>query len=137
MNATDEHARGRAGAHDFIAHDSVIAATLAIVKSDEPRFRKDRHRGSQSSRATITAFVERVWLVFNAADILKGDWPGLLRSACSVESLDRADLNDPKLNRAYVELAEHYGTLIDPARARKPKDKPRVERPMPYVRDSL
>ena len=27
--------------------------------------------------------------------------------------------------------------LVDPARALKPKDKPRVERPMPYVRDSM
>src|SRR5512135_3419433 len=34
-------------------------------------------------------------------------------------------------------MAEHYGVLIDPARADKPKDKPRVERPMPYVRDSF
>ncbi len=47
------------------------------------------------------------------------------------------DLYDPKLNRAYAELAAHYGALIDPARAGKPKDKPRVERPMPYVRDSF
>jgi transposase len=31
----------------------------------------------------------------------------------------------------------HYGVLIDPARASKPKDKPRVERPMSYVRDSM
>jgi hypothetical protein len=38
--------------------------------------------------------------------------------------VDRADLYDPKINRAYAELAEHYGTLIDPARARKPKDYP-------------
>ena len=51
--------------------------------------------------------------------------------------VDRADLYDPKINRSYAELAEHYGTLIDPARARKPKDKPRVERQMPYVRDSF
>ena len=49
----------------------------------------------------------------------------------------RPDLYDPKINRAYAELATHYGTLIDPARAVKPKDKPRVERPMPYVRDSF
>src|SRR4051812_6053806 len=49
----------------------------------------------------------------------------------------RADVFDPKLNRAYAELAEHYGCLIDPARALKPKDKPRVERPMPYIRDSF
>jgi transposase len=31
--------------------------------------------------------------------------------------VDRADLYDPKLNRSYAELAAHYGTLIDPARA--------------------
>lgn len=51
--------------------------------------------------------------------------------------VDRPDLYDPKMNRAYAELAEHYGCLIDPARAGKPKDKPRVERPMSYVRDSF
>jgi hypothetical protein len=27
----------------------------------------------------------------------------------------RADLYDPLLNRAYAEMAEHYGCLIDPA----------------------
>jgi transposase len=51
--------------------------------------------------------------------------------------VDKPDLYDPKLNRSYAELAEHYDTLIDPARAAKPKDKPRVERPMPYVRESF
>jgi transposase len=49
----------------------------------------------------------------------------------------KADLYDPQINRSYAELAAHYGTLVDPARASKPKDKPRVERPMPYVRDSF
>ena len=49
----------------------------------------------------------------------------------------KPDLYDPRLNRAYAEMAEHYGVLIDPARALKPKDKPRVERQMPYVRDSM
>ena len=50
--------------------------------------------------------------------------------------VDRPDLYDPKINRAYAELAAFYGLLIDPARAGKPKDKPRIERPMPYIRDS-
>jgi len=49
----------------------------------------------------------------------------------------KPDIYDPGLNRSYAELAEHYGVLIDPARALKPKDKPRVERQMPYVRDSF
>ena len=51
--------------------------------------------------------------------------------------VDRPDIYDPKINRAYGELAAHYGCLVDPARVRKPTDKPHVERPMPYVRDSF
>jgi transposase len=51
--------------------------------------------------------------------------------------VDKPDLYDPKLNRSYAEMAAHYGCLVDPARALKPRDKARVERPMPYVRDSF
>ena len=51
--------------------------------------------------------------------------------------VEKADLYDPLINRSYADLAAHYNVLIDPARAVKPKDKPRVERPMPYVRDSF
>ena len=51
--------------------------------------------------------------------------------------VERPDLYDPKINRSYAELAAHYGCLVDPARSWKPRDKPKVERPMPYVRDSF
>jgi len=51
--------------------------------------------------------------------------------------VDKPGLYDPGVNRSYAELAAHYGCLIDPARALKPRDKARVERPMPYVRDSF
>jgi transposase len=51
--------------------------------------------------------------------------------------VDRPDLYDPKINRSYGELAAYYGVLVDPARARKPRDKPHVERQIPYVRDSF
>ena len=40
--------------------------------------------------------------------------------------VDKPDLYDPKINRSYAELAAHYGCLIDPARAIKPRDKPRA-----------
>jgi hypothetical protein len=47
------------------------------------------------------------------------------------------DLYDPLVNKSFGELAEHYGVLIDPARVVKPRDKARVERHVPYVRDSF
>jgi transposase len=51
--------------------------------------------------------------------------------------VDKPDLYDPKLNRAYAELAKHYGVLVDPARRGEPRDKARIERPMPYIRDTF
>lgn len=39
----------------------------------------------------------------------------------------RPDRYDPVLNASYQELAEHYGTVILPARVRKPQDKAAVE----------
>jgi hypothetical protein len=49
----------------------------------------------------------------------------------------KPDLYDPKINKAFGEFAAHYGCLIDPARVAKPRDKARVERPVPYARDSF
>jgi transposase len=49
----------------------------------------------------------------------------------------KPDLYDPALNRAYAELAAHYGFLIAPAPAGRPKDKPPVERAIPYVWESF
>lgn len=46
----------------------------------------------------------------------------------------KPDLYDPVFNRAYEELAHHYGFLIDPARVRKPTDKSAVERQIPFIR---
>lgn len=49
----------------------------------------------------------------------------------------KPDLYDPVVNKAFGELAAHYQVLVDPARILKPRDKARVERPVPYVRDSF
>lgn len=66
-----------------------------------------------------------------------GGVPGRLVCDNLKTGVDKPDLYDPQINRTYAELATHYRTLIDPARAFRPKDKPRVERPMQYIRDSL
>ncbi|MGH9043618.1 MAG: IS21 family transposase [Acidimicrobiales bacterium] len=49
----------------------------------------------------------------------------------------KPDLYDPLINKAFGEFATYYGCLIDPARVLKPRDKARVERPVPYARDSF
>lgn len=48
-----------------------------------------------------------------------------------------ADACEPRLNEAFVEYAQSRGFVIDPARVRSPKDKPRVERTVPFVRNSF
>jgi len=48
-----------------------------------------------------------------------------------------ADDVDPRFNDAFLEYAQSRGFVIDPARVRSPKDKPRVERQVQYVRGSF
>ncbi len=47
----------------------------------------------------------------------------------------KPDLYDPKLNRAFSEMAENYGVFIDPCRVARPKDKGKVERIIPLARE--
>lgn len=49
----------------------------------------------------------------------------------------KPDLYDPKINRAYAELARHYGCLVDPARAYHPRDKATIEAHQRYIRSSF
>ncbi|BBY41798.1 hypothetical protein MCEL_00930 [Mycolicibacterium celeriflavum] len=51
--------------------------------------------------------------------------------------VDKADATDPKLNDAFREYAQARGFAVDPARVRSPRDKPRVERSVPYVRSNF
>lgn len=86
----------------------------------------------------VVSMDQRSWVAAHVeAFVFFGGCPARLVPDNLRTGVDRPDLYDPKLNRAYGELAAHYGCLIDPARAFKPKDKPRVERQMPYVRDSF
>lgn len=49
----------------------------------------------------------------------------------------KPDLYDPTLNRAYAELERYYGFVADPAKVASPKQKGKVERNVPIVRNHL
>jgi Mu transposase, C-terminal domain len=49
--------------------------------------------------------------------------------------VQRADPLDPLLNPTFLEYAQARGFVIDPTRVRRPRDKARVERSVPTVRD--
>jgi len=86
----------------------------------------------------VLSMNESAWVAAHVAAFeFFGGVPARLVPDNLATGVDRPDLYDPKINRAYGELAAHYGCLVDPARRAKPKDKARVERPMPYVRDSF
>ena len=87
---------------------------------------------------TVLKMDQRAWTECHVAAFgFFGGVPARLVPDNLRTGVDKPDLYDPKINRSYAELAAHYGCLIDPARSRKPRDKARVERPMPYVRDSF
>lgn len=47
--------------------------------------------------------------------------------------VSKANFYEPSINRSYQEMAEYYGTVILPARVRKPKDKAAVENSVKIV----
>jgi transposase len=51
--------------------------------------------------------------------------------------VDHADTVEPRINQAFAEYAQAREFRIDPTRVRHPKDKPRVERAVHYVRHSM
>jgi transposase len=51
--------------------------------------------------------------------------------------VDQADNTQPRLNDSFREYAQARGFAVDPARVRHPRDKPRVEKCVQYVRSSF
>lgn len=89
-----------------------------------------------------------VWLTFQqtVGDVIAGceaSWEfydgvfGTLVPDNMKAIVDGADSTEPRLNQAFTEYAQDRGFLIDPARVRAPQDKPRVERTVPFVRNSF
>ncbi|WP_423868437.1 IS21 family transposase [Bradyrhizobium sp.] len=56
-----------------------------------------------------------------------GGVPAMVVSDNLKSGITKACFYEPAVNRAYAEMAAHYGTAIVPARPRKPRDKAKVE----------
>ena len=86
----------------------------------------------------VTRMDQREWLTCHILALeFFGGVPRRITPDNLKTGIIKPDLYDPKFNQGYEELAHHYGFIIDPARRGKPKDKARVERAIPYIRDSF
>ena len=76
---------------------------------------------NEQQKAWITAHIHMYEFFGGIAKILVSD------NCATAVNRRQSSWYTPTLNTTYYEMAEHYGTAIIPARARKPKDKPNVE----------
>ncbi|MFN8523213.1 MAG: IS21 family transposase [Chloroflexota bacterium] len=81
----------------------------------------------QTLAATIEG-LEAAWQFF-------GGMPQRLVSDNFPAAVAGPDPYQPRLTRGLLEYSQARGILVDPARVAHPKDKPKVERMMQYVRD--
>ncbi len=88
-------------------------------------------------RPTVS-MTQRAWVEAHVAAFeFLGGVPGKITPDNLKAGVCKPDLYDPKINRGYAELAAHYGTLIDPARAYHPRDKATIEAQQRYIRSSF
>jgi transposase len=80
--------------------------------------------------ADVIAGCEAAWAFFGG--VFRVLIPDNLRSVVAT-----ADDVTPRLSQGFVEYAQARGLVVDPARVGHPKDKPRVERTVAYVRGSF
>ena len=76
----------------------------------------------------VIAGLESAWASFGGIPryLVMDNFPAALAGADSLH---------PRLTRGFLEYSQHRGFIADPARVRHPKDKPKVERSVQYVRE--
>jgi len=84
---------------------------------------------SQTVEAVIVG-CQRAWEFFG------GCFPVLVPDNMAAVVAD-ADAVNPKFTVGWLDYAQHCGFVTDPTRVRRPKDKPRVERTVHYVRSNF
>ncbi|HEX5882494.1 MAG TPA: IS21 family transposase [Actinomycetota bacterium] len=80
--------------------------------------------------AAVIAGCEAAWMFFGG--VFKVLVPDNLKPVVT-----RADAVNPQLSTGWLDYAQHAGFVTDPARVRSPRDKPRVERAVQFVRNSF
>ena len=80
--------------------------------------------------ADVIAGFEAAWAFFGGvfAVVIPDNMKAIVTAADAIE---------PRLNDSFREYAQSRGFAIDPARVRSPRDKPRVERMVTYVRSNF
>jgi len=76
----------------------------------------------------VIAGLESAWAFF-------GGIPKYLVIDNCPPAVATADPLHPVFTQGFLEYSQHRGFIADPARARHPKDKPKVERGVPYARE--
>jgi transposase len=84
---------------------------------------------SQAADEVVKGF-EAAWSYFG------GVFPVVIPDSMKT-IVEKADNLSPRFNDTFTEYAQSRGFVVDPARVRKPTDKPRVERVVPYVRENF
>jgi hypothetical protein len=116
---------GKAGMLDYVGRKKTVHAFIGTMSHS--RFPFVQYVFSQNQESFVESNVDML------------EFYGGVPVRISLDNLKSgvitADLYDPKLNQSYSEFAEYYGTFIDPCRARKPKDKGKVERMVPVARE--
>ena len=82
----------------------------------------------QQKLADVIAGLEAAWAFF-------GGMPKYLVIDNIPAAVVGADQLHPHFTRGFLEYAQHRGSIPDPARTRHPRDKPKVERKVPYARE--
>ena len=105
----------------------VVWALIIVLSYSRHCFVWPRH--SQKLEDVI-AGLEAAWVFF-------GSVPRYLVIDNFPAAVAGPDPLHPRLTRGFLEYSQHRGFVADPARVRHPKDKPKVERSVSYIRERL
>ena len=79
------------------------------------------------STAAVCEALEAAWRFF-------GGMPHILIPDNAKAMIELADKHAPRMTESFADYVQSRGLFVDAARVRRPKDKARVERQVPYVR---